>query len=204
MSVAVIGAGGVGRAIAGRLAGAGEEVTLGVRRPAVASADAAPDGVRLQPVASAVDAAQVVIVAIPGDQIPSFIRAHAAGLGGRTVIDATNDLGTGHAGPLHHVADWMRDAPDAAVFRAFNTMGWENFATPSFDGVAADLFYCGPAARLEAVEHVIRTVGLNPVRIGDIDTADVLDGLTRLWFTLAFAGGRGRRLAFRLLTDSAA
>jgi hypothetical protein len=105
---------------------------------------------------------------------------------------------------MHHVAEWTCDAPDAAVFRAFNTMGWENFAEPSFDGIAADLFYCGPAARLEEVEHVIRAVGLNPVRIGDIDTADVLDGLTRLWFTLAFAGGRGRRLAFRLLAATPA
>jgi hypothetical protein len=37
------------------------------------------------------------------------------------------------------------------------------------------------------------------VRIGGIDAADTLDGVTRLWFQLAFAEGMGRRLGVRLL-----
>ena len=158
MRIAVIGAGGVGTAIAGRLAESGEDVALGVRDPAGASVAAVrgsiPHGVALESIASALARAEVVIVAIPGDQIPSFIRGHANDLAGRIVIDATNDLGAGHLGRMHHVADWQLGAPATQVFRAFNTMGWENFAAPQFDGVPADLFYEGvERVELELVER---------------------------------------------------
>jgi hypothetical protein len=46
---------------------------------------------------------------------------------------------------------------------------------------------------------VIAAVGTRPVRVGDIDAADVVDGITRAWFALAFAEGRGRQIAFKLL-----
>jgi predicted dinucleotide-binding enzyme len=42
-------------------------------------------------------------------------------------------------------------------------------------------------------------MGLDPVRIGGLEAADVLDGATRLWFQLAFAQGMGRRTAYHLL-----
>ena len=51
------------------------------------------------------------------------------------------------------------------------------------------------------MEAIIRAVGLDPVRIGDLGAAGTLDGVARLWFQLAFSQGMGRRLAFRLLRD---
>lgn len=35
----------------------------------------------------------------------------------------------------------MAAAPEAAVYRAFNIFGFENFADPVFGGIHADLFY---------------------------------------------------------------
>lgn len=76
----------------------------------------------------------------------------------------------------------------------------ENFREPRFDGTPADLFYSGPPSHQQSVEALIEAVGLRPVWVGDgPDAADVLDGLTRLWFTLALQQGRGRHLAFRML-----
>jgi len=51
------------------------------------------------------------------------------------------------------------------------------------------------------VEQLVADVGLRPIRVGDIDAIDVVDGVGRLWLTLVFRQGRPRRVAFRLLAD---
>ena len=50
-----------------------------------------------------------------------------------------------------------------------------------------------------AVSTLIADTGLNPIYIGGIDQADILDALTRLWFVMAFQQGRGRHLAFKMI-----
>lgn len=74
-----------------------------------------------------------------------------------------------------------------------------DYAEPTI-GVQADLLWCGPdgdAATL--VERLIADVGLRPVRLGDQDTAGVLDGVARLWFALALGQEIGRHVAFKVL-----
>jgi hypothetical protein len=47
--------------------------------------------------------------------------------------------------------------------------------------MAADLFFCGPdGVNLPQVDQLIAAVGLRPVRIGDLDAVDTLDGIARL------------------------
>jgi predicted dinucleotide-binding enzyme len=46
---------------------------------------------------------------------------------------------------------------------------------------------------------LIRDVGLRPVRAGGLEAADVVDGVTRLWFALAFSGGWGRHHGLRIV-----
>jgi len=195
--IAVIGTGIIGRTLAGRLAAAGQDVTFGARRLDAAAPDLDP----VIPVASieeAVSGADAVILAIPGGQIPDFAGEHADQLAHTVVIDASNDVQGGRDG-FNHAAEWAERAPGVQVARAFSTLGWENFANPDFDGVAASLFWCGPDGRVgETVEAVIRAVGLDPVRIGGLDAADTLDGATRLWFQLTRQLG-DRELALRLL-----
>jgi len=138
------------------------------------------------------------MLAIPGGQVTPFIEEHGASLAGRLVIDATNDRQAD--GGLNHVADWQRLAPGVDLARAFCTLGWENITEPTYDGVAATMFWCGPDGEAgERVTQIVTDTGLDPVRIGGIDAADTLDGVTRLWFQLAFAEGMGRRLGVRLL-----
>lgn len=193
-TVAVIGAGSVGRALAEALRGGGLEVTVGVRAPSAAGGAT---------IAEAIASAGVVVIAVPGAAVEDLAAAHGEALAGRVVLDASNDLSAGHGGAMHHMDVWARHAPGAAVFRAFNTMGVENVAGPRLAGQAADLLYCGPGDARERAEAVIGATGLRPVWVGGPEEADLLDGVTRLWFTLAFARGRGRRLAFRVLEEPA-
>ena len=104
--------------------------------------------------------------------------------------------------PLHHLADWQRLAPDTVVARAFCTLGWENFADPDYGGVARRFCGAAPTARTARQSPgLIAGMGLDPVRIGGLEAADVLDGATRLWFQLAFGQGMGRRTAYHLLSQ---
>jgi predicted dinucleotide-binding enzyme len=118
-------------------------------------------------------------------------------LAGKVVIDATNDVqGSGKLHALDELAE------GAHPVRAFNTLGWENFADPIIAGVQADLLYAaedGPAR--EVAEQLIRDVGLTPVWLGGVEAFEVVDSLTRLWFTLAIQRKLGRRLAFKVLVE---
>jgi predicted dinucleotide-binding enzyme len=67
-------------------------------------------------------------------------------------------------------------------------------------GERPDLFYAGPEGDSQKdLEQLITDLGLGPVWVGGADAADVVDGVLRLWFTLA--RHRGRRIAFRLIAD---
>jgi 8-hydroxy-5-deazaflavin:NADPH oxidoreductase len=128
--------------------------------------------------------------------VPGFLAEHGGALDGRVVIDATNDIGGER---LSHGEAYAERAPGARFARAFNSLGYEMFAEPSIDGDVADLFWCGPEGA--GVEQLIADVGLRPVRVGDIDALDVVDGVGRLWLTLVFRQAHPRRLAFRMLED---
>src|SRR3954454_21204988 len=200
LRITVIGTGNIGATLARRWAGCGHRITIGARDPGAEHVRALlaelGDGTTALGLTEAVVGADAVVVATPGAAVPELAASLGAAVAGTVVVDATNHMGGDR---LHHLDAWTASAPDASVFRAFNTLGWENFAEPDHDGVAADLLYCGPETGRDLVECLIGDVGLRPVLLGDADQADALDGATRLWFALVFGQGRPRRTAFRLL-----
>jgi predicted dinucleotide-binding enzyme len=137
----------------------------------------------------------VVLLALPAGELDGFLAEHAGSLAGKLVIDATNRIG---APVANAAAQLAAAAPTARYARAFNTLGWENFAEPVFDGVPADLFFsCQPADRA-VLEELIGAVGLRPAYLG-ADRQDVVDGVLHLWFALVQANGGNRHLALRVL-----
>jgi 8-hydroxy-5-deazaflavin:NADPH oxidoreductase len=187
MKIAVIGAGNIGHTLGSAWVTAGHDVVYGLRSPGAPGTASIPD---------AVSAAEAIVLAIPGTAAKEVITSLGRALTGKVVIDATNDVqGAGRLHALDELAD------GAHPVRAFNTLGWENFANPSFDGIAADLFYAAEEGHAHDVaERLIADVGLRPVWLGGVDTFDLVDSLTRLWFTLALQRKLGRRLAFKMLT----
>ncbi|ACZ87996.1 NADPH-dependent F420 reductase [Streptosporangium roseum] len=182
MNIAVIGTGNIGRTLGAALAAAGHDVRYGSRTPE-------------ESVREALDGAEAVIVGIPGQSVEAFARDHADELAGKVVIDTANKFGDG---PAHSAAEFAALAPAAHYARAFNALGWENFADPVFDGVVADLFYSADETDRKTVERLIRDTGLNPVYLGP-GQHDLLDRLLELWFTLVNSQGRGRHLALKVL-----
>ena len=185
-SIGVIGGGNIGETIGTAWQRAGHDVAFASR---------SPEPPRTVPIADAIAGADVVLLATPGGAVPALLAEHGAALDGRIVIDATNDIGGER---LHHADAYAESAPGARFVRAFNTVGFEMFAEPAIGGEVADLFWCGPEDA--GVEPLIADVGLRPIRVGDIDAIDVVDGVCRLWLTLVFRQGHPRRTALRLLS----
>ena len=201
--VAVLGAGNIGGTLGRKWVAAGHDVTFGVRDPHDARAQAlrteAGERAKIGSVDEALAAGDVVVMALPGPAMDETIARYAAQLDGKTVVDAANRMGDAKRNSL---ATFQAHTPNARVYRAFNSYGWENFAEPNFGGVAADLFYAGPDGDSQAtVEQLIADVGLRPVRLGDVDQTATVDAVASLWFALALGQRKGRHLAFKVLGD---
>jgi hypothetical protein len=198
MNIAVIGTGKLGATVGLRWISAGHDVTFGIRRSG-ATTSLIGDSPTATPEAAA-NANEVVLLAVPGAAVGELLISLGTTVARKILIDATNQLG---AHPMHALAACRHLAPSAVTFRAFNSLGWEVFADPSFAGGRPDLLYCGPIGeQARVVEQLITDVGLHPVRLGDLERADLIDGWTRLYFALALGESMGRHLAFRLLSPS--
>lgn len=200
MRLAVIGAGHIGGTIGRAWLHAGHDVSFGVSSPDK-HAELSAAGANVSVAAGAVDSADAVLLAVPGGAVREVLPQIAASLEGTVVIDATNNVGG--QGPLNSSGAVAATAPGAIYYRAFNTLGWENFATPTFaGGERADLFYAGPdGSRRDIVEQLVADVGLHPVWVGGAEHVETVDGVSRLWFALVMGRHLGRHTAFRVLTD---
>ncbi len=140
LRIAVLGAGNIGGTLGRKWVLAGHKISFGVNKPDSERAQAlrAELGTKVT-IGSVVDAladSDVVVMALPGKAMDETITKHAAQLDGKLIIDTANRLG---GGPMNSFATFKTHTPHAQVFRAFNTLGWENFADPVFDGIQADL-----------------------------------------------------------------
>jgi predicted dinucleotide-binding enzyme len=202
MKIAILGSGKIGGTLGKKWAQTGHDVVFGVRDTNSAKVKALLEAVDGQAsadtFAEAIAFGDVVLFATPWSAVEAIASANATAIGAKIVIDASNDFG----GPVvSNVETILAQAPEAKVFRAFNSLGWENFEDPQIGETQVDLFYCGAddAAR-PVVEGLIEDVGLRPVWVGDLDQLDLVDAIGSLWVTLAFRQGMGRRLALKLLT----
>jgi hypothetical protein len=207
MRIAIIGAGHVGPAIAVNLARAGHDVVVGTRDPqgaAATDARATLGAVPVTDIGTALAGADAAILAVPGAAMDDLVADHAAELDGKLLVDAANRIGGSLSDQqaMNSVETLVKAVPSAAVYRAFNSLGWENFADPVIDGVQADLLFAGPESRRVEAESLIAGVGLRPVYVGDLDKVGLVDALAALWGTLAYAQGMGRRLFFKVVTPS--
>lgn len=189
MRIAVIGTGNIGGTLGSRWRAAGHDVVYGSR----SGSGAGPGGAPVQPVADALADAEVVLLAVPAGAVGEVITANAAALGGKVVIDAVNRMGQPDVNSQAAIA---AAAPTARYVRAFNTLGWENFADPL---PGTELFFAADPAAREAAEELIQAVGLGPQFVGGPDAARTVDGVLPLWFTLVQQHGGNRKLAFRVV-----
>jgi predicted dinucleotide-binding enzyme len=188
VKIAVIGTGHVGGTLGQRWRAAGHDVTYGSR----AGSGTGPGGAPVMPIGEAVTGAEVVVLAVPGGAVAEVVAATGAALAGKVVIDAANHIGGPEANSRAAIA---AAAPGAGYVRAFNTLGWENFAGPP-DG--AVLFFAADPAARPVAEELITAVGLEPIFAGAGAACGTVDALLPLWFALVQHNGGNRRVALRI------
>ncbi|MBL8917565.1 MAG: NAD(P)-binding domain-containing protein [Myxococcaceae bacterium] len=202
--VAVLGAGNIGAGLVRAWAKAGHAVTVGARSPgdAEVQALAKETGAKVASVRDAVEAGDVVAIAIPAQAVDSLVGLPFAG---KTVIDCTNHVGPGFALSFGHSTSWAEELakklPGARVFKSFNAQGAENLAAPHYTTGPAANFFCGDdTTGREVVRQLVADVGFAPVFAGPLANARLLEPLMMVWVTAARATG-SRSLGFQLLRE---
>lgn len=191
MRIAVIGKGNIGGSLGTKWCAAGHDVVYGARD----GSGEGPGGAPVRGIGDALKDVDVVVLAVPGQVVADVVTGHGAALAGKTVIDAVNRIGAPEFDSRAIIAD---AAPQARYVRAFNSLGWENFADPM---PGTNMFFAAdPDARATA-EELIRAVGLEPAFLGDANATTTVDGLLPLWFALVQQNGGNRRVALRIITE---
>jgi 8-hydroxy-5-deazaflavin:NADPH oxidoreductase len=206
MNIGILGSGNVGATLGERWAKLGHHVTFSSREPeklkdVVSRAGATA---RAATVADTVRASEVIVVALPWPAVKGVLES--LDLKGKIVLDCTNpllpdlsgvELGTTTSAG-EKVAEWARGAK---VVKIFNTTGYNNMANPDYNGSKASMFYCGDEAQAkDAAKRLASDLGFDPVDSGPLAHARLLEPMAVLWIWLAYKGGRGRDIAFRLLS----
>jgi predicted dinucleotide-binding enzyme len=215
LRIAILGAGDIGGTLGRKWAKAGHRIAFGVKNPSSERAQSLReelgDQIFIGSPAEALASSDIVLLAVPGSATEEIIVTHAQLLDHKIIIDATNQITKGKSeatkqwqgrGSLNSLSTLQAHASHAQIYRAFNSYAWEAFADPIYQGVQADLFYCGPDGdALTMVEQLIAEIGLRPVRLGDVDQIEVVDNVLQLWATLALFQGMGRdKVALKVLT----
>ncbi len=227
LRIAILGAGHIGGTLGRTWTKAGHSVAFGVQNPSSIRAQRLRaelgDHLLIGSPAQALANSDIVLLAVPGSVVDEVIATHAHLLDHKLIIDATNKVQTAaearraqhvETRSLNSLATLQAHTPNARIYRAFNSYCWESLADPLYQGVQADLIYCGPGgdaqgARLAAaapsledqalVEQLIAEAGLRPVRLGDVDQISVVDHILWLWFALSTAY-KDHSVALKVLT----
>jgi predicted dinucleotide-binding enzyme len=189
MRIAVIGKGNIGGSLGGKWLAGGHDVVNGARE----GSGEGPGGAPVHSIGDALEQAEVVVLAVPGQAVPDVVSEHGAALAGKVVVDAVNRIG---APELNSRALIAAAAPSARYVRAFNSLGWENFADPV---PGANLFFAADPGARAVAEELISGVGLEPAFVGDATATATVDALLPLWFALVRQDGGNRRLALRVV-----
>lgn len=208
LSIAVLGAGNVGGALARVWSAAGHNVKFGLPDPQSEKSRGAVSklGGKVQAASNkdAASAAQIVALCVPWPAAQEAIR-QCGDLSGKIVIDCTNPLKSDLQGlsigtttsAAEQVASW---ASGAKIVKAFNTIGAPNFGNAQFGSQRADGFYCGDdSGAKNSIRELIDAAGLDPVDVGPLRNARCLEAMAMLWIDLNLNQHQGSNHAFKLL-----
>lgn len=203
MRLGIIGAGHAGGTLGRLWESQGHDVRFGVRDPATESGGGLSHN-RTGTVADVAAFGDVIVLAIPYAETADVLKA-AGALVGKTVIDCTNpflpDLSGLAIGTTTSAGEEVaKMVPAAKVVKAFNTIGYKNFADPLFKGENASMLYCGDDAGAKLiVAELGNQLSFDMVDAGPLSQSRWLEAMGMLWVSMAYKYGGNERSGFRLL-----
>lgn len=206
MNIAIIGTGGVGRALGRAIALTGRRVVFGTRDPAATAATRFAEAPvsELLDVEAAIAHARMVVLALPygaalalAGAVPDWAQ--------RIVVDVTNPIAAGLAGlsvgtTTSGAEEIAGCARNARVVKAFNTTGVENMRNPRYGDARVCMPVCGDddAAR-QAVIDLAAALGFDALDCGELAAARYLEPFAMTWIHLALKRGLGRNFGFAVV-----
>jgi predicted dinucleotide-binding enzyme len=211
MKIAVLGTGGVGQALAGRLAGLGHEVTIGTRDVAATLARTEPDAmgnppyaewaaghaaVQLANFAEAAAESELIVNATNGAASLAVLEAaERVNLAGKVLLDIANPLDFSQGFPpslfvsnTDSLGERIQAAfPELKVVKSLNTMNAFLMADPrQLAGGDHSVFVSGNDAEAKkTVSGLLESFGhTDVIDLGDISTARGTEMLLPIWTRL--------------------
>jgi 8-hydroxy-5-deazaflavin:NADPH oxidoreductase len=189
MTTAIIGTGGIGSAIARRLASGGETLRLSSADSESArrlAAQIGPPAVVAVDNSHALQGADAVILALRFTVLNGVIEQITDSLAGKVVVVPSNPLSTDAHGNVSRVLPEGQSSGEvigrwlpagARLAMAFGTMSADLFESASNRSPEpAVLFYATDNDHAgEEVERLIRTAGFEPVKVGGIEQSGRLE-----------------------------
>jgi hypothetical protein len=190
VKIGIIGKGNVGNALGNGLSGK-HEVKFGHRDPAELVAEAAKWG-------------EIIILAVPYDDIDEAIREIKPYSDGKVVIDVTNAMGPkmelGISCTTSTGEETQKKLPKARVVKAFNTVFARNQSTGKVGNEQLTAFIAGDDLKAkQTVAQLTRDIGFDPVDCGPIKAARYLDAMGVMIIQLAYSYGMGPKMGYRLV-----
>jgi 8-hydroxy-5-deazaflavin:NADPH oxidoreductase len=169
MKITTIGRGNIGSALARRWEKAGHEVRqLGRDGGDAGDADA-------------------VLVAVPSDEIGDAL-GKISGLEGKVAIDATNAL-EGRDEQHDSLSHEVRSITGGPVAKAFNHQHYLLYDEIDAQRTRPSTLYAADDGAREVAERLIGDAGFDPVFVGDLEKARMLEDSVALFGTIREAGG---------------
>lgn len=202
MTIAIIGAGNVGGALATQWQKAGHTILIGARdaaSPKVRQITTTLPGVRVMRIPEAAQAADVLLVATP-PQFAEDLARQMDPLDGKVLIDATNSVRTrpeNYPTAYHAFSDLTK----ADTVKCFNTTGFENMQNPRYGDQALDLVMSGDSPHAKSVARQLALdAGFGECYdFGGADKVVLQEQFALAWINLAIMQGQGRDIGVKWL-----
>lgn len=199
MRIGIIGAGGVGSALARASARAKHSVHIS-SDDGEAQKVASEVGGTAGSNGEVVDAAEVVILAVPFEAVDAIVRGVGDSLNGKVIIDVTNRFAGDQLDAPSNAEQIQEMARGAKVVKAINTIFKENQDAPRVDGVQLDGFVAADddEAKSMVLEYV-ESLGFRPVDVGPLAMARALEGMGALNISLNMKDGAKWQTGWKLV-----
>jgi 8-hydroxy-5-deazaflavin:NADPH oxidoreductase len=192
MEIAIIGAGNVGKALAGSFTRAGHNVTIAAAHPSHAADAARELGARAASTnAEAIEGSDLVVLAVPESALEAIAADISDAASGKVVVDVSNRPTPSATGAATSAAEELQARlPNSKVVKAFNTLFASRQADPEIGGLKADAFVAADdQAAKQTVLDAVESVGFRPVDAGSLAAARTLEGMGWLNISRNLAGG---------------
>jgi NADPH-dependent F420 reductase len=205
MRIAIVGAGNVGKALAGSFSRAGHDVVVTSARPENAAVVAQEAGVRSAPsIREAAAEAEAVVLAVPYPALTEILDEAGESFAGKVIVDVTNPLTADYSAlaveGTSAAEQIQAKVPRARVVKALNTVLAARQTQPTVDGLRIDGFVAGddPDAKAKALA-LVQSIGLNPVDAGPLAMARALEAMALLNITLQLRNSWNWQTAWKLV-----